>query len=203
MRILDDLFSGGQQQAYQDLFQDIDQGMHQRQQYLEAADHDMQPYAQAGQSGLNQYQNYLSHLGSQLSNGNWMGGYQQSPYATFQTKEALKAANQAASASGLLGSGANQENNMKLAANISSHDMQNYFNNLFHEQGLYQSGLTNLANMGYGAANQMGNWNLATSQGIANDYANEGAALANKDKAQANMMNNILGSAGFILGAVL
>ncbi|OGO93508.1 MAG: hypothetical protein A3F10_05650 [Coxiella sp. RIFCSPHIGHO2_12_FULL_42_15] len=197
----DDLFSGGQRNAYKDLQSHIQQGLNTRQNYWNQANQTMAPYLQAGNQGVNQFQNYLTEFGKNLQSGDWMKGYQESPFAKFQTQEALHAGNQAAAASGMLGSSGHQENSMKLAQNIASGDMQNYFNQLLAQQGLYQQGLSNLTNMGYGAANQLGNWAMNTGNGIANDYSASGVARANQDMARANGMNAFLGGVGGLIGS--
>lgn len=193
MSFWDDLFSGGQQQAYQHLSDLTQQGMGARQNYFNQAAQAMQPYSKAGLSGLGQYQHYLDDFGKGINSNEWMKSYQESPYAHYQTQEALKAADHAAAASGMLGSGAHQAQNMQLAQNVASHDMQNYFNNLMNQHSLYQNGLSNLTNLGASAANQFGNFAFGTGAGIANDYGNQGAALANQSMANANMLNNFAG----------
>jgi hypothetical protein len=116
-----------------------------------------QPYIQAGQQALPQLQQqYGSLLNDPMGMMNKMGsGFQQSPGYQFQVDQATKAANNAASAGGMLGSPAEQQS---LAGTVTGLANQDYYNALDHSMNLYGQGLTgmgNMAQMGYGAGRDL------------------------------------------------
>lgn len=170
-----DAFSGGAQQS-------MDQGYNRAEQYLN-------PYLQGGQQDYNSLRDYAGNQGKMLGGyGNpmdqrWkdagmspnayydkiMGGYNESPDAKYAQEQAMRAANQGASASGMLGSGAYYKGLQENANNISQRDRQQYYGNVmgadqaqqgyaqnFQGQQLQQQQLMQLlASMGYNSANTM------------------------------------------------
>lgn len=196
------LFGGGQSNGYNDWRNYMAKGEQELRLAAQKANQLLEPFRQSGQAQLPNYRNYLNTLGQQLKNNTWLSGYEKSPYAAFQQQEALKAANQAAAASGLLGSGANQEYNMKLAQQIGSADEANYFNQLSEEKNRYQNALAQLIGMGNNAAVQQGNWGMQAAGGIANNLQNQGAAKANEDMAQSSAINQLIGGLGGLFGGL-
>lgn len=176
---LTNMFSNGQSNGYQDESASYQRGMDQANQYYS-------PYLQAGQSAIPQYQNWINQMQGQ-QNGNWMKDYQESPYAKYLTQTETNAQNNAAAGGGLLGSGANQKANMTLANNISSADMQNYFNNMQSQNQMIGGGLNNL--MGNGFQGAQGISNL-----IAQLMTGQGNAQGHQDVANQQAKNSMLGS---------
>ena len=211
MGIWDDvnnLFSGGGSGAVQS-------GYNQANQY-------MSPYQQGGVNNYNQMQNYSNQWGNNLApyqnagQQQWnqanqsptdyynsiMGSYKQSPQAQYATQQMQNASNNAASASGMLGSGAQQKEVQQNANAISAGDQQQYFNNVMGTNQMQMGDLENLqgqqaqqrnmmqylTGLGYGAAGQMGQNSI--NSGLAQSYFDQ------------NSMNNIwnligAGSQGF------
>lgn len=127
--------------------------MQQYGQYFNPAIAGFQPYQQAGQAALNPFSQALHQMQDPTAYmKNIMASYQQSPFAKQQQQEAMQAANNFGSASGLLGSSALQNAAQQNAANISNQDMQQYFQNAMGINNSYLGGLQNLISGGQGAA---------------------------------------------------
>lgn len=173
---LSNWLSGGQQGAYQDMADAYQKAMGTMNQYQQQGQQQLQPYENAGASAIPQFQNFVNGLPSQM-NGNWMNTYQQSPYAKYLTTTGLNSMNNAAAATGALGSGANQQENAQLSSDIAGKDMQNFFNNMQAQNQQYLGGVGDL--MHQGAATSI------SGAGINQGYANALAELlANQGKAQ-------------------
>lgn len=122
------------------------------------------PFFQAGQGALGDYQGWLK--GQQDPSGfinHLMGQYQESPWAKYQQQQAMRAAQNMGSASGLTGSTPLQLQAQQNASNISSGDMQNWISNVLGINTNYGTGLQGLIQGGQGAANNMSS--LASNAG--------------------------------------
>jgi hypothetical protein len=84
-----------------------------------------------------------------------MSQYQTSPYAKFQMQQGQNAANNAASASGLIGSTPFMQASQDYARNIASQDQNNWLQNVLGINTQYGQGQQNLMNGGQNAANQL------------------------------------------------
>lgn len=133
-------------------------GMQQLQQYLQQMQQMQNPYMQAGQGAIGNYQNMLGNMSnpSQFIN-NLMQNYQQSPNATYQMAQGQRANNNAASASGLLGSTPFQQQSQQTAQGISSQDMNQWLQNALGVNSQALGGYGNLMNMGENATNSLMN----------------------------------------------
>jgi hypothetical protein len=212
MSLFDDLFSGGQGAAAGD----VGKG------YANAGQY-MQPFYNGGVNDWNQYNQALQNQGNTLNQygnpmdwawrnaslspdqfyNNAMSGYQMSPQAKYAMNAMTNSTDHAASASGMLGSGAYGRELNQNANQISQNDMQQYFDNYMrsyqgqmgagqnyqNQMNNYMSGLFGGANMGYNAGNQMGNY--AIGQGMAN---------AQGDEANAKDWNNAIAAGAMAFG---
>jgi len=158
------------------------------------------PYIQAGQGALGDLQSQISQLlGNPGELYSQLGqNYQQSPGYKFALDQAMQAGGNAAAAGGMLGTPANQQNQMSMANNLASQDFGNYMQNIL---GLYGSGLQGLGGlnqMGYGAATDYAS-GLANTLGQQAQYAYGGQA--GKNAGRSAMGQNIFGGLGALLGA--
>lgn len=161
----------GTTQPYDAASQQLGAGWQQAQQY-------QQPFYQAGVNALPGMQSWLQ--GMQNPSGyinDLMGQYQQSPWAKFQTQQGTRAANNSASANGLIGSTPLAQANADYARQISSQDMQSWLGNVLGVNQLYGQGMFNLGNMGQNSANSLTNY--------LGDYSKAQAEMA-AGKAQAS-----------------
>ncbi len=182
----ENFLSGGQSGAYTNEAQDFQNIIPQLQQYTQQGQNFLSPYNQAGQQGITGLQNTLGNI-SNMSNGNWVQNYTQSPYAKMLTSNTLNSINNAAAATGALGSGANQVQNGQVANQIASGDMQNFYQD---QMGLNQQllgGYGSLVNTGANAAGQQGQMSGQLGSNIA-------AILQNA--AKANAAGSIAGQTG-------
>jgi hypothetical protein len=133
-----------------------DAAMNQYQQYGNRAQGAQNPFLQAGQGAIGNYQNWLQgqQNPSQFLN-NLMGQYQESPWAKYQQQQAMRTANNMGSATGLTGSTPLQLQAQQNASNISSQDMNNWLQNVLGINTQYGQGQQNLMGGGQGAANAL------------------------------------------------
>lgn len=149
--------------------------MNQYQQWANKAQGAEQPYWNAGNAAIPQYQAWLGSMQDPTAFVNkMMGQYQQSPYAQYMQQQSIRGAQNAASASGLGGSTPLTQQIQQNASNISNQDMQNWMNNVFGINTQYGAGLGGLMNQGAGSANALSNM-----------YANMGQAMGEAAYGQA------------------
>lgn len=196
---IENMFSGGQSQGYGDIQKYLQQGTQQMQGDYNQGQAYLNPYNQAGQSAIPDIQKFLGGIPGQM-NGNWMQGYNESPYAKYMTNKSLNAMNNAAAATGQLGTAPNQQSNADTANSIASQDAQNYFNNNMAQSNQYLGGLGDLARGGLSAAQSQGQLSAEEAKAIADMYGQMGAAKGNEDMAKQGGKNsgigNLLGSIG-------
>lgn len=168
------------QNTYQSLFPQIMGYLNQGQNYLSGNfGQGLQPYAQAGTNALPQYQNWLNTMQDPTAFiNNTMGKYQESPWAKYQQQQAMHAAQNMGSASGLTGSTPLMQQAQQNASNISSQDMNQWLGNILGVNNQYGSGLQNMISGGQNAQNAMSNMQLQ-----------QALAQAGLSQSQANMFN--------------
>lgn len=153
--------SGGLSSIFSGLFGNNDpykDAMKQYQNYANQAAGYQNPFYNAGNAAIPQYQNYLQKMSdpSQFIN-NLMGGYQESPHSQYLQDQAMKSAMNASSASGLSGSSAMNQAISQNAADISSQDMNQWLQNVLGINSQYGQGLGSMMGMGQNAGNQLSN----------------------------------------------
>lgn len=154
--------------------------------YKDEVSGNFNPYMQAGSGAIGTYQNALNQMQDPTKfMNNIMNQYQQSPWAKFQTQQGINAANNAGSASGMLGSGAEQKELADYAQNISSRDMQQYFNNAMGINNQYLGGYGHLMDNGLNANNMYSNF----LNGLMNSQANVAGAKAQAQSMQGQTEN--------------
>lgn len=158
--------------------------------YFNQATGAQQPYAQAGQQAIGNYQNWLQ--GQQDPSGfinHLMGGYQESPWAKYSQQQGLRAAQNIGSAQGLTGSTPLTQFAEQQAQGISSQDMQNWLAHVLGINTQYGQGQQNIMNQGANSANSL---SQLYGQG-----ASDQAGLAYGREAGRNQdTNNIFGGIG-------
>lgn len=183
---LQNFLSGGQSGAYSGEANSFNNIIPMLQQYAQQGQNALSPFQSAGANAIPGYQNLINNIQG-MSNGNWVQNYTQSPYAKMLTSNTLNSMNNAAAATGTLGSGANQTQNGQVANQIASSDMQNFYND---QMGLNQQALQGYGNL-MGAGEQAG-------QGMANMSGQLGANIAAmlQEAAKANAQGQMSGQSG-------
>jgi hypothetical protein len=127
-------------------------------QYLPQAQSYLNPFVQAGQGAIPNFQNWLQSMKdpSEFIN-NLMGKYQQSPYAKFMQQQGVRTAQNLGSASGLTGSTPLTQFAEQNAENISSQDMQNWLSRVLGINTQYGQGEFGLMGQGLQAGNSLTN----------------------------------------------
>lgn len=133
--------------------------------------------------------------GGQGGGGSWMSNYQMSPMAKYHMAQGMNAGENAAAASGMIGSNANQRGLMNMANDISSQDQQQYFNDMMSLMQGAQSSFNPAMQYGYGAGSQLAGMYGHAGDQIANAYQNQGMARAYGDQSRAGADRNFLGGA--------
>lgn len=159
----------------------------------------LNPFLQAGQGAIGDYQNWLK--GMQDPSGfinNLMGNYQESPYTHYMQQQAQRAGMNAGSANGLAGSSALAQQMQQNAGNIAQQGMNDWLNNVLGINQMYGQGQGNLMAGGQNAANS-----LANMFQNAGDWMGQGAygQQAGKNADFNNMLSGgfgILGGLGFL-----
>jgi hypothetical protein len=140
----------------------------------------MSPYQQAGAGAM-----------SKLTSGN----LQMDPGYQFRMSEGMKAINNAAASRGMANSGATMKSLIRFGQDTASQGYQQAFNN--------QMGI---ANMGFGAANNLGNMSQNYSGNMSNLITNMGNAQANSGLAvnqrQTNQFNQDINGLYSIFGSM-
>jgi hypothetical protein len=122
------------------------------------AQQSQQPFYNAGVNSIGTYQDWLNKMSNPSGFvNNLMSGYQESPWAKFQTDQALRASNNQASAEGLIGSTPLAQRNADYARNISSQDMGNWMDRVLGVNTQYGQGVNNVMTGGQNAANNISN----------------------------------------------
>jgi hypothetical protein len=155
----------------------------------------MDPFFQAGKGALDplqeQYKNLLGDPGGFL---NKMGeNYQQSPGFKAAMEQALTAGNHAAAAGGMAGTPQSQQQQMKMATDLTNQDYNNWLDKTL---GLYKQGLSGqqgMAGMGQQAGQSMADM-IAQTLAQQGNLAFQGQAQQNQNKN--NMWGNIFKGAG-------
>lgn len=133
-------------------------GMQEFLKYFNQAGAYQNPFLNAGQNAIPGYQNWLQSMSNPSDFINkLMGQYQASPQSQYLQQQAMRAANNMGSASGLTGSTPLQMQAQQNAANISSQDMGNWLQNVLGINNQYGAGLSGLMGMGQGSANALTN----------------------------------------------
>lgn len=135
-----------------------DEAMKQYQKYGQMGADAQNPFLQAGQGAIPDYQNWLKK--QQDPSGfinNMMGQYQESPYAKFLQQQSIRGGQNAASASGLMGSTPFAQQLQQNAGNIASGDMNQWLQNVLGINTQYGQGQQNLMTGGQNAANSLTN----------------------------------------------
>jgi hypothetical protein len=155
-------------------------------QYFPQAQGYLNPFLQAGQGAIPQYQNWLNTMKDPSGFiNNLMGKYQESPYAKFAQQQAMRSAQNMGSASGLTGSTPLMQFAQQNAQNISSQDMNQWLQNVLGVNTQYGQGEFGLMNQGMEAGNSLTN--------LMQNYMNNQAGLAyGKDAAQQGRTGNII-----------
>lgn len=116
-----------------------------------------QPYIDAGNRAMpnleNQYGKLTNDPGGFI---NGVGqGYQKSPGFDFSVKQGEQAAGNAAAAGGMAGSPQHEQQVAGMVTNLANQDYNNWLSTALGSYGMGLNGQQNLANMGYGASNEL------------------------------------------------
>ncbi len=191
MSWIDEFFGGGREQAAKDMQNQYQQGM-------AGAQAGMNPYIDRGNTA---YQAFIDALNQGKNPADlynqFAAGYKESPEALAMTQVGQTGANNAAAASGMLGSGASQTAAANLAQSTRADDFNKYMQNMYNTRSEYLGGQSGLEQQGFSASNNL-------MQMMQKYYEDMAKAKAAQDTAQAGGMQGLaglgLGVAGSIFG---
>jgi hypothetical protein len=174
-----------------------DKAMEQYQQWANKAQNTQQPFLNAGQGAIGNYQDWLKQQKNPTEFiNNLMGQYQQSPYSQYLQQQSLRGGQNAASASGLMGSTPLMQQLQQNAGNIASQDQNQWLQNVLGINTQYGQGQGNLMQGGQNAANALTNLYSNTGQQM-------GEAAYGKESGKKNDFWNTIGGGLNILGSFL
>lgn len=164
--------------------------------YLPGVQQGFTPYQQAGETGLNNWQNALGKMGDpQGFMNNILSGYEESPWASFTRKYGQEGMNNAASASGMLGSGAMMKEAAQYNQDLTSKDMQTYLQSVLGINKDYLGGEAGMAGMGLDASKAYSDFMSRIIPGYAE--AMGGSAYGQQAGGQSDM-GSMLGGIGSV-----
>jgi hypothetical protein len=148
------------------------------------------PFYKAGTGAISPYQSYVNKMQDPSKFINDLTkGYSTSPQEQYAQDQAMRAATNAASASGLTGSTPYTQFIEQNASDIANQYQQEWLNNVLGINTQYGQGLQNLLGMGQMSANQLTN--------IYNQMGNNMAEMTyNKEMARQKQQQDIWGSLG-------
>lgn len=141
-----------------------DDAMNQYRQWMGKGEGALNPYMQAGQRGMGNFEDWLGGMKDPSGFINkMMGQYQESPWAHNLQQQSMRAGTNAASMGGLPngmgGAGAGStpfsQQMQQNASNISGQDMGNWLQNVLGINSQYGSGQAGLMGQGFNAANSL------------------------------------------------
>jgi ATP-dependent Clp protease ATP-binding subunit ClpA len=175
-----------------DYTKSINQGLDWDQNAFNNATRNLNPYVQAGQSAIPQYQQFASQMAdpSQYVNS-ILSKWKMSPQAQMQLQEGTKAANQGAAASGMLGSGAFQKELMKYGQDITNADQNQYLNQVTGVGNEYEQMMHNLMSGGLSAGQSIMSGTNQMADEISKMFQQQGMGNLTKDIGKGNAASGI------------
>lgn len=174
-----------------------DKAMQEYQKYMNMAQGTQQPYLDAGKGAIGDYQKWLE--GQKDPSGfinKLMGDYSESPYAHNLQQQSLNAGQNAASASGLMGSTPLMQQLQQNSGQIASADQNQWLQNVLGINTQYGQGQNNLMTGGQNAANSLTNMYNQMGQ-------NMGQAAYGKDAGKKQDFWNTIGGGLGMIGSFL
>lgn len=147
--LLASLFSGDPSAPYK-------AGMDKMKEYTGQAASFQNPFYSAGTAAIPEYQDWLKGMSDPTKFINdIMGQYTESPYSKYEQDQAMRAAKNMGSASGLTGSTPLQLQAQENASNIANKDMERWLQDVLGINTQYGSGLQREIGSGQESANQL------------------------------------------------
>jgi len=170
-------------------------GMDEYQKWAQQGINGMQPYAQAGQGAIGDYQKWLQNQKDPSAFINsMMGQYKESPYTQFLQQQAQRAGQNFGSANGMSGSSALAQQMQNNAGNIASSGMNDWMQKVLGINSQYGEGQQNMMNNGQNAANSLSNM----YQNMGNTM---GSGAYNQQQGKNHDFWNTIGGIGNIIGS--
>lgn len=172
-----------------------DAAMQQYQQWANKGQQTQQPYLDAGTGAIGDYQKWLqSQQDPSKFINDQMKNYQTSDYAKNLQQQSMNAGQNAASASGLMGSTPLMQQLQNNAGQITSADQNQWLQNVLGINTQYGQGENNLMQSGQNAANSLTNMYNQMGQ-------NMGQAAYGQEAGKNQDRNNMFGGIGSLIGS--
>lgn len=174
-----------------------DKAQQQYQQWTDKAQGTQQPFVDAGHGAIGDYQQWLQNQKdpSKFINDQ-MNNYQESPYAQYLQRQSQNAGQNAASASGLMGSTPMMQQMQQNSHDIASQDQNQWLQNVLGINTQYGQGQQNLMTGGQNSANALTNL-------YGNTGKNMGEAAFGKEAGKQQDFWNTLGGGIGMIGSFL
>jgi len=205
MNWIDALFGRGQSNAAGAMMGQLQQGLQGSQGLYNQGEGFLAPFMAREPGEYAAYMDFLNQVKDPNALYNQLSSqYKMSPEAQAQITTGQNNANNAAAASGMLGSGAEQTAAANLAQSVRSTDFDKYMQNVLGLRTQYGNGLQGLQNQGFQAAGEAGT--LAEQQAALQQkyYENMANAAGAQQTGQAGDWSNLIGGGlGFMFGGGL
>jgi hypothetical protein len=170
------------------------QGRQDIQDYLAQALGYQEPYRQAGQEALGEYQGSLGMPGGVQDRFKASPGYQ------FALQQGLQATRTGATARGLVGSGAEAKELQRVGQGLANQEYGQYQNRLSNLAGLGQQAASQSAQQAYGAGSGLANLGYGYGGQLANQYTGLGQTMAESELAKQQQRADLLKGIGSWIG---
>jgi len=192
-----DIFSGGQEKAYDDLQQALEEAEDQEKHGLKTGAQILAPEIKMGQSSLEKYFNAINRIKSPVQAISGVEAqFAQTPAQQFQTQQALDIVNNAMAAMGMEGTPLHQQMLTKAINGTLGQQEQQFLSNVGRTT---QTGLMDIlreAQPGLSAASQLARGAFRGAQSLAGLTGQIGEAQASSDIASSSALNKFLSMIG-------
>lgn len=188
------IMSGGQEQAYDDLQQALEQAEDMEKKGLKTGVKILAPEMYMGTSALKNVLGSLVGLSPTQAISKAEAGFQQTPSQVFQQQQAMEAINNAMEAQGIAGSGAQQQALAQTVGNILGGQEQQYLGDVGRVAGTTLRDLLGIGQIGAGATGEAAQGVFGGTQALANIISQIGAAEAGGAMAKGGTQAGLIGT---------
>lgn len=192
--------SGGQEQAYDDLQQALEQAEDMEKKGLHAGVKMLAPEMYMGTSALKNILGSLTGITPAGAVSKAEAGFQQTPSQVFQQQQAIDAINNAMEAQGIAGSGYQQQALAKTVGDILGGQEQQYLGDVGRVAGTKLRDLLGIGQIGAGATGEAAQGIFSGTQNLADIISQIGAAEAGGAMAKGGTQAGLIGS---LLGGIV
>lgn len=188
------MMSGGEEQAYDDLQSALEQAEDMEKRGLKGGVALLTPEMKMGTSALHRVLQSLTGTTPIAAIDKAEASFAQTPSQQFEMQQALDAVNNAMAASGITGSGAQQQALTQTVGDILGKQQQEYLRNLGGVAKTQLNDLLGIGQIGAGATGEAAQGVFGGTRTLADIISQIGAAEAGEDVARGGMQSGLIGT---------